>query len=115
MHGYRVRYRARVVCEPPFAGTVSEVVRAVAPNAIAKPRVRELRGNADANRKVGAFFLAIRYIGVGANFEAAIYGRILIDHEGHGLGSAWILLQVLSLRLSHGESERSLLHRSNLS
>ncbi len=78
----------------------------------------KLRSNVHADRYVGALLLPISYIGVGANSQAAFYGRILVDLEGHGLGW-WILPEIAalrgSLRLSHGESEGILLHRSNLS
>src|SRR5207245_5209124 len=81
-------------------------------------RVCELRSNADADRYVGAFFLAISNIGVGADFQAAFNSRILVELEGHGLGTGRILLYVLSRRrgprLPHGESEGILLHRSDL-
>ena len=54
-------------------------------------RVRKLRGNVDADRYVGAFFLAIGYISVSTDSQGAFYGRILVDMEGHSLG-CWVLL-----------------------
>ena len=67
-------------------------------------RVCELRSNADADRYVGAFFLAISNIGVGADFQAAFNGGVLVELEDHSLGTGQVLLEVLSftggLRLS---------------
>jgi len=82
-------------------------------------RVCELRSNADADRYVGAFFLAISNIGVGADFQAAFNGGVLVELEDHSLGTGQVLLEVLSftggLRLSHGKSKGILLYRSDLS
>jgi len=51
----------------------------------------------NADRHVGAFFLAIGDIGIGADSQAAFYGRVLVDLEGHGLGTGRVLPKVLSL------------------
>src|SRR5260370_7931482 len=80
---------------------------------------RELRSNVAGDGYVGGVLLAIRNIGVGADFQAAFNRGVLVELENHGLGASRVLSYVPArsrgLRLSHGESEGILLHRSNLS
>src|SRR5882762_6196872 len=89
---YCARRRGRVANTPPFAGTVTPSRSRRSAQGRLDLRVGDLRSDADADRHVGAFFLAIRNVGDGIDFQAAFYGRILVELEGHGLGTSRVLL-----------------------
>jgi hypothetical protein len=76
-----------------------------------------LGSNVDADSNVGAIVLTVGDVSRGADFQRAVYSRVLVNGEGHGARRAWWLLLILGNRRPgrDRESERILVDGGNLS
>jgi len=78
-------------------------------------RLFDLGSNVDADSNVGAIVLTVGDLSGGADLQLAVHRRVLVDSEGQGARSAWLLILGNRRLGRHGESERILVDGGNLS
>ena len=74
----------------------------------------DLGSHVDADSNVGAIVLTVGDVCRGTDFQLAVYRGVLVNGEGHGARSAWLLILGNRGLGRHGESERTLLDGGNL-